>query len=260
MSRIPLALSVRFDSARLPGKCMLPFGKYNSVIEYIVERARLHDLRPIVFTSKEYSDDVIEIESKRIDVEYFRGSLDNKISRWRDGLEQFGLLWAHFADMDDPFLDPNQIRKSIEIFNANHFDMLSTSKLSDQGFASVGTSIRKPFLDLLAKRVLAFHNQDFDVIPWNLLINESDAVDIFSDVKYIKREDIRLTLDYKEDYLLLNSLAYLFGPDARREDIEVHLDENPALLDINRNCTKDFQQNKLVKLKKFKENRESEVY
>ena len=259
MSDIPVILSVRLESSRLPAKCMLPLGSYKTVIEFIVERAKIHGLRPIVFTSIEKPDDIIELECVRIKVEYFRGELSNKLVRWKYGLEYFGLTWAHFADMDDPFLDATQIKLSVDIFNLKSLDMLMTSELSDSGFASVGTSIRNTFLGRVLSRVLSFEHQDFDVIPWHLLVSETDAVKRFQDIKYTNRDDLRLTLDYVEDYQLLNTLAHLFGPGASRESIEVYLDKNPDLLELNRQRSRDFRRNKQAKLTKFKSDSTMEV-
>jgi len=233
---------------------MLPLGDSQSVIEFLVQRTKADNLRPIVFTSRETSDDIIYNECKRLNVEYFRGDLHNKILRWKDGLEYFGLDWAHFADMDDPFLDTSQIRQSVEIFNSRSLDMLGTSKLSDSGFASVGASIKSTFLEKLVQRVKNLNNQDLDVIPWHLIIHNTDAVDQFQDIKYVKRTDFRLTLDYAEDYKLLSSLARTFGPEVSRRDLESYLDGNPSLLNINKGRVADFRQNKITKLNTFETN------
>ena len=47
--------------------------------------------------------------------------------------------------------------------------------------------------------------------------------------------EIRLTLDYKEDYLLLEKL-FNFDEDITSEKAIEYMNNNPELIEINRNC------------------------
>ena len=58
--KIPAFITVRTQtSSRLPKKCLLPFGQGN-VIEHIIERALFYGLDPIVCTTDQPADDVLE--------------------------------------------------------------------------------------------------------------------------------------------------------------------------------------------------------
>jgi len=70
----------RTTSTRLPRKCLLPFGKWN-VIEHIINRAKHYDLEPIICTSTDPSDDILEEIAYKEDVKVFRGSLINKLKK-----------------------------------------------------------------------------------------------------------------------------------------------------------------------------------
>ena len=76
-------ITVRSQSTRLPEKCFLPFGNGN-VIEHVIRRAKYFKINPIVCTTNEIEDDRIVEIAKNEDVRYFRGSVKDKLLRWRD--------------------------------------------------------------------------------------------------------------------------------------------------------------------------------
>ena len=72
-------ITVRSTSTRLLRKCFLPFGKWN-VIEHIINRAKHYALEPIICTSTDPSDDIINILGEP----YIRSK--NKIISSKSGL------------------------------------------------------------------------------------------------------------------------------------------------------------------------------
>ena len=74
-------ITVRTSSSRLPKKCLLPFGD-NNVLTHIINRTKFYNIEPIICTSIDESDDVIESIAKTENVKYFRGHLINKLKRW----------------------------------------------------------------------------------------------------------------------------------------------------------------------------------
>jgi len=73
-------VTVRTKSSRLPEKCLLPFGN-QCVLEHVIERCKLYKLEPIICTSIDPSDDRIVDIAKKYKVNYFRGSVVNKLLR-----------------------------------------------------------------------------------------------------------------------------------------------------------------------------------
>ena len=65
-------ITVRTSSTRLPNKCLLPFGD-ETVISHVIKRAIAYGIEPIVCTSNDTSDDVIEQISIEQGVKVFRG-------------------------------------------------------------------------------------------------------------------------------------------------------------------------------------------
>ena len=65
-------ITVRTSSTRLPNKCMLPLGD-ETVISHVVKRAISYGIEPIICTSIDKSDDILEEISKELGVKCFRG-------------------------------------------------------------------------------------------------------------------------------------------------------------------------------------------
>ena len=57
--KYPGLITVRTSSTRLPNKCLLPFGDGN-VIEHIIKRAKYSGLDPILCTSIDKSDNILQ--------------------------------------------------------------------------------------------------------------------------------------------------------------------------------------------------------
>ena len=105
-------LTVRLNSSRLKKKCLLKFGKIN-VLEHNILRSLKGNICPIVCTSLNKPDSMIEKISKKYKVKCFRGSSKDKIKRWYDCAKKNKISFFHTIDVDDPFFDPFMIKKSI---------------------------------------------------------------------------------------------------------------------------------------------------
>ena len=244
-----LLITARYSSSRLPGKILLELGGH-SILGHSLSRAKTAGFSPILCTSTDASDDALVAEADKYGVKSFRGHLLNKIQRWSDCVMKFRLRDAHIVDGDDPYFDTDEIERSITSLRVNDLDLLRTSERSDSGFATVGMSIRSEFLVKLAKRASLLPSSDFDVIPWDLLLKPTDRVNVAPNSYLLEdsSHQIRLTLDYPEDLLLMRRIAEKFGFDSPRKEIEAYLLQNSEILSINHTRTHDFLNNKKVQL------------
>ncbi len=251
MSPSSLLITARYSSSRLPGKLLLVIGE-NTVLGHSFLRALSAGFSPFLCTSTDSSDDVLVSEASKYGIPSFRGDLSNKVRRWDDCLTTIGLTHGHILDADDPFFDPHEIRQSIEKLQSENLDLVRTSDRSDSGFASVGMSVTSRFMAKLAIRSKSLESEDFDVIPWEKLIFPGDNVKKAKDnfLTLNRDKQIRLTLDYQEDLLLLDLIARRFSFDCPRQTIEDFLLDNPELLGINASRTHDFLTNKKVQLER----------
>ena len=101
--KISSIVTVRVASSRLPGKCLLQFGK-DTVLNFVIKRAIDGGLDPIICTTKNSEDDILEKIGEDFKIKTFRGSVNNKLLRWRDcckyyNIEKFPIqlmLMIHF--------------------------------------------------------------------------------------------------------------------------------------------------------------------
>ena len=247
-------LSVRYSSSRLPGKALLEISG-QPVLLFVANRCLSAGIRPFVFTSSDASDNVIADLAQEHSLPFFRGELDNKVQRWAEGFEFFGFEDGHLIDVDDPYFNPESCIRSLETLRAaKELEVLLPSPASDRGEASVGTSATLRGLKIALNSVRNLGLSDLDVVPWDTLL-EPRYLGVFEGTSRDSAPRFRLTLDYLEDYELLNILGQKFGPDSRREEIESFLVENPDLIKINFARNRDFLENKVAFLQGQKNER-----
>ena len=222
-------VTVRASSTRLPSKCLLPFGEGN-VLEHVIRRARAFGIEPIVCTSVDKSDDVIEKVATKEGARFFRGSLSNKLKRWSDCAENFGLDSFHTVDADDPFFDGDEMKRSMALLKEGGYDMVCPTESSSAGGASVGYSITRD----IVKRATANMSDELDTeMMWYHVEKVQGLRSIVLSESSSQKLKLRLTLDYQEDYWLLESVRRIVGNLAPREKIDNLFVRNPDLYLIN---------------------------
>ncbi len=222
-------ITVRTTSTRLPGKCLLPFGN-ESVISHVIKRALNFGMNPIVCTSTDSSDDILEEIADELSVSCFRGSMNNKLQRWFDCAEEFNVDYFHTIDADDPFFDGLEMIESLDLLRLDKYDVVCPTESSSAGGASVGYSLTKNIVNRALKGTI---NSTDTEMMWGFLekVNGIKMTNLPETCKYGLK--LRLTLDYEEDYWLLHSLARVLGNNASRSEILEFFVRNPDFSKIN---------------------------
>jgi len=236
-------ITVRTSSTRLPKKCLLPFGE-STVLNHIIRRAVSYDINPIVCTSASKEDDVIEEIANKEGVRCYRGSLDNKLQRWLDCAMHFNIDTFHTIDADDPFFDGNEMKDSVKILQEKGLDMVKPTKSSSAGGASVGYSLTTDIVKRACKGL--DKNTDTEMM-WYYM---EKVPDLKTKVLPETRESItkmRLTLDYEEDYWLLESVRRILGNLASRDEVDLLFLSNPDMYKINWFRNKEWKAGQLSK-------------
>lgn len=222
-------ITVRSASSRLPEKCFLPFGN-ETVLSHVVKRSLNFGIRPIICTSYDKSDDRIEDFAKKMKVDFYRGPVENKLKRWSECAREFDLKEFHTIDADDPFFDGDQMLKSMQLLDKGHYDVISPTKSSSAGAASVGYSLSS---EIIHKACANTPDHLDTEMMWYFL-------EKIPNIKIMELEDegnnklkMRLTLDYIEDYHLLLFIERELGNMASREEINKLFISNPDIYKIN---------------------------
>lgn len=238
----PSLITVRTTSSRLPSKCLLPFGEGN-VLEHVIRRARHGGLDPVVCTSTDPTDDPIEAIAVHEGVPCFRGSLVNKLVRWRDCCRHFSLDAFHTVDADDPFFDAGLMQASYRLLGKG-WDMVCPTPSSAAGGATVGYSLTRNIVERAAALTGA---EDDTEMMWYWV----EKIDGLRQTILPEAEpdpvQVRLTLDYEEDYWLLESVRRIVGGLASRKDVDTLFRRNPDLHMINWFRNQEWKANQLAK-------------
>ena len=229
LNRIAALISVRSSSSRLPNKCFLPFGE-GSVLEHVIKRSKYYGLNPIVCTTTESSDDAIVDLANKHNVRFYRGPVENKLLRWSQCCEYFDLDSFHSVDADDPFFDGVEVKSSMKMLEEEGLDMVCPTKSSSAGGASVGYSLTAD----IVKRACDDLSEDADTeMMWYYMEKISNLKSRVLPEICKNAPKMRLTLDYEEDYWLLETLRKILGNLAERDEINQLFLANPDLHKIN---------------------------
>ena len=222
-------ITVRTSSSRLPNKCMLPLGD-ETVISHVVKRAISYGIEPIICTSTDKSDDILEEISKELGVKCFRGSLVNKLKRWLDCSEHFNVNSFHTIDADDPLFDGKEMIASLNLLRSKDYDVVCPTESSSAGGASVGYSLTTAII----KKALKNLDADTDTEMMWYYLEKVDQIKIINLPETTNNNiKARLTLDYKEDYWLLASIVRILGDNPARNEVMQLLLKNPDIAKIN---------------------------
>jgi|TARA_B110001450_G_scaffold110281_1_gene104149 spore coat polysaccharide biosynthesis protein SpsF len=235
--KISCIIQARVNSKRLPGKILMQVFK-KSLLQHQIER--LKKLKTIdelvVATSKNKEDDQTSKIAKLSKVKIFRGDEKNVLKRYFDcaKINKSSIIIRVTADC--PLIDIKYINELLKIFLKNDYDYLSNLGLNylPDGFHCEIFN----FKSLEKAQTLATSKFDREHVTSFLWSNPK----IFSVHNYCGKKlknhskDIRLTLDYHEDYILIKKVfekLYKKNKFFSLVKIIAFLENNKSLLKIN---------------------------
>jgi spore coat polysaccharide biosynthesis protein SpsF len=222
-------LTVRTGSSRLKNKCFLPFGD-TTLLGHSILRAKYFGLHPIVCTSTEIQDDLIAEFCLETNTDFFRGSLNNKLFRWLECAKSFNLENFHIIDVDDPFFNPILIKESLDIIMKSEVGGVLPTKVSANGLGSVGYSLNT---QALIRKSETFQSiSDLEMVDGFFLKLENFPM-IELNSKISEPNELRLTVDYQEDYELLSFVVRELGHYCSNNELNNFFVSNPDLYKFN---------------------------
>jgi len=236
-----ILLSVRDKSTRLPGKVLLALGDAN-VTESLVRRLKGSKRAGMVAiaTSDDPRDEVLCRIASAEGIQCFRGHADDKLARYRDAARHYGLGFVVIVDGDDPFVSVSHIDRIIDHATAHDCDFVMFGGLP-LGATGFGVSLR-------ALEKVCRDKAETNTEVWGHLMTRDPALrcmELTETDPDFHRPDIRMTLDYPEDYeffrtvadgLAANGLATSF------ENVMRWLEIHPEAIEINRGVAARYDQ------------------
>ena len=232
---ITAIVAARTGSSRLPNKVLLDIsGK--TALERMIERVKNSKTidNIVIATSTKNKDDPIEKLCKQINIECVRGSEEDLLSRYQLVVEKVKPDIIVQMGADSILIDPLVIDKVVSTFLTNKYDYVSNygiPKTYPEGCtADVYTS--KTLTEAFLKAKKPSESEHINPFFWNNPEQYiSFRVDYEKDIS-----NYRLSLDYKEDYIVIKSIfeaLYPKNPCFTLEDIISWLEKNPEIQKIN---------------------------
>ena len=231
--KIGFLITARLKSERLPLKIIKDLnGK--TVIERLIDRIKeINNITDIVLCTSTNSQDkpLVDIAQKN-NIYYFTGDEDDVLKRLLDAAKLFNLNYFLGITADNPLITIHYSNLIVDEIKTNKYDFIKLEGLP-LGVATYGMKVK-------ALEVVCKIKSIIDTEIWGYLI---DRAEIF-DVKTIKiadklnRPELRLTLDYNEDYELIRNIYsnISFKKILNLYNVINYLDKNPEIAKINQDC------------------------
>ena len=232
-------ISARCSSSRLPNKALKEIIPGHTSIDIVITRAKQIGLPVILATSSDPTDNSFESICKNHGIKIFRGALQNKLKRWNDCFEEFGIDYAIQIDGDDLCFDFKMAQNAIKQIQSGEFDLLTCKKEVITGlftFAFTRNSIKKLF------SIVKDQNIDTDIIV-KFIEKSKLKIGYLEYSEFEMNKEIRLTLDYQEDLEFFKKLYSVNNITMPTIDIIRFLVDNPDVAKINFHKQSDFLKN-----------------
>lgn len=220
-------IPVRLESKRLPKKALKKIDD-KPIIQYLIERLQqLKKVSNIIIctTTKKSDDELIEF-LERNHFSYYRGSTEDILDRFLQASMKFNSDFIIAIDGDDIYCDPDLIAKIIDEFENSNADCIKIENVP-VGFTSFGfkTSTLKKICQLKKTSntetgYLRFFNDDKLFVIKKLMIK----------LKTTFQKNLRMSLDYEEDFKIAEMIFKSLGNNFHIEDILKFLSDNPSII------------------------------
>ncbi|SNR49542.1 hypothetical protein [Flavobacterium sp. ov086] len=219
---IGIVIQARTGSSRLPNKILMDFCDGKSILDISIEKLKLKfcNYQIILASSINSKDNVLSEIALKHGIAFYQGSEENVLSRFIDvGVNE---KFTHLLRIcsDNPFLNMNSISSLIGELDDTNWDYISYCNY-------LGIPVIKTHIGLFAEIVsvralLKAADLQNDSIYQEHVTNFIYMNPQIFNIKLLKspsevysREDIRLTLDDKEDF---DNLASLFKSTLGNQD------------------------------------------
>jgi spore coat polysaccharide biosynthesis protein SpsF len=235
-------LSVREKSTRLPKKVLLEI-KGKTVTEHLIDRLKTAKQPDIIVlcTSINPRDATLVEIAQKCGIRYFRGSEDDKLDRYLNAAQEYGVDFMIIVDGDDIFCDPEFIDKTIEMYEKTNADFIYCPDLP------LGASASGIKLDAL--KIVCDIKAESDTEVWGgYFLNTGlfKVVKLKVDDPDLRHPEVRMTLDYQEDFDFFRAVfnhLYKPGEVFSLKEIMMLLREHPEIIDMNKGMQEAYLQN-----------------
>ena len=222
-----LLIPVRLNSSRLPKKAIRQISN-KPIIIFLIDRLKKSTKinQIVICTTLEKSDDPLVDLLNSEGIKYFRGNEKDILVRLHDASKYFQSEFVVVVDGDDIYTDPAYVDKIIMEFQKTNADFIC-GKNFPHGFVPVGikSTALKKICDLKMTNDTETGYREF-FTQTNLF--KCKYIEPEGDEKF--PDQLRLTLDYEEDYEIAKKIFTDLGNYFQIQDILEYIEKNPDLL------------------------------
>ncbi len=221
-------IPVRLNSKRLPKKALKKIND-KPIIQYLIERLQqLKKIKNIVIcTTTEDSDDELVKFLELNNFSYFRGSIEDILDRFLHAAEKFNSDFIIAIDGDDIYCDPDLISKIIDESENSDADCIKMDGVP-VGFTSFG------FKTLTLKKICQLKKTSNTETGYLRFFDDDKLFFIKKIIIPLKStfpKDLRMSLDYEEDFKIAEIIFKKMENNFHIDDILKFLSDNPLILD-----------------------------
>lgn len=233
-------IPVRLSSTRLPGKALLEIqGK--PCIQYLIERIKsVKNLDGIILcTTTNSSDDRIVEFGMKMKINVFRGNEADILDRFKNAALEFKVENIVNVDGDDIFCEPEFIKITIDELQKNKTDYIYWKNLP-LGTTPIGIKTRALI------KICNEKNIENTETGWGRFFTETNLFNVkylTLDDQELLNSDIRLTLDYPEDFMLFEQILMNLKWPFDLKDVVKLLNNRKDIQDLNKSVKDIYWKN-----------------
>ena len=204
-----IIIQARSNSSRLPGKMLMPFCGNQTILDIIINSLiSVFDPGDVVLaTTNNTSDDALVEIAQKMNVKVFRGDEQDVLKRFIDSADKFTADVIVRVCADNPFLQAESIRGLLNHFDASKMDYLSFKMKDNTPVIKSHLGMYAEIVSISALKKVAQLTTDktYREHVTNYIYSNPDIFKVeFLSLPYEigRRNDVRLTIDTKEDFLL----------------------------------------------------------
>lgn len=231
--RIVATIEARMTSTRLPGKVLMEVCN-KPLLTHLVERLKLVPslAEVVVATTVNHADDPIAKVSESLKIGLYRGSEDDVLGRVLGAAQAYGADVIVEITGDCPAIDPSIVQQCIDEYYKSGCDYLSTRYY----FGGLNTQVFSTNVLAEVERITRDDSAAREHVSLSIYEHpEIYKLHYLDGPPHLRREDIVVELDTREDYEMIKTIyefLYPRNPQFSAEDIVKYLDDNPHVLSI----------------------------
>lgn len=239
-------IPIRLGSKRLPNKALLTIDE-KPIIKYLIERLeKVKKIRKIIVCTTELkSDDTLVDYLNKENIEVFRGSEKDILQRYLNASKKYETDFIINVDGDDIYTDPQTLDQIIIDYSNSKADFVPINNIP-LGLLSFGFTTKS--LEKLCK----LKKTNDTETGWLRFFTENKIFSTKSVTPLLKTKfpiNLRLSLDYPEDFEIAKIIFNNLGNDFDLEKLSLFINKNPELvkkIQKTNDLWKNHYQSKLV--------------